>query len=207
MAGRSRGQRRIEADLERWGHALHDALFTAEANRELLKKLLAAPEPRELTLATQDPVLLRMPWELIADGAGRLAQRVSVRRQLEEPERGPTRAAKLPVRILYIVSRPADAGFIDPRFTTKGFLRLSIRLGRACGWISAVRPPWRGWKKCCGQGSGRRRIRPCPFRRAWQLFAAFADRRIVFRGARRWDWGLEDRPGLCRTAGGSAFEV
>ena len=56
-------------------------------NRELLKELLAAPEPRELTLATQDPVLLRLPWELIADGAGRLAQRVSVRRQLEEPER------------------------------------------------------------------------------------------------------------------------
>ena len=33
------------------------------------------------------------------------------------------------------------------------FLRLSIRLGRACGWISAVRPLLRRWKRCCGQGS------------------------------------------------------
>src|SRR3954463_10339438 len=47
--------RHIEADLERWGHALHDALFAAGANRDLLQRLLAAPEPRELTLATQDP--------------------------------------------------------------------------------------------------------------------------------------------------------
>src|SRR5437764_15186335 len=47
--------RHIEADLERWGRTLHDALFTTEANRDLLKRLLAAPDPRKLTVATQDP--------------------------------------------------------------------------------------------------------------------------------------------------------
>src|SRR4051812_46506226 len=44
---------RIEGNLKRWGRKLHDALFTAEENRDLLKQLLASPEPRELTLATQ----------------------------------------------------------------------------------------------------------------------------------------------------------
>jgi tetratricopeptide (TPR) repeat protein len=121
--------RRIEGDLERWGRTLHDALFTAKENRDLLKTLLAEKEPRELTFATQDPVLLRLPWELMADDAGRLAQRVSVRRQLEEPEVTTTRAAKLPLRILYIVSRPADAGFIDPRFTTKALFDALDPLG------------------------------------------------------------------------------
>ncbi len=132
--------RRIEGDLERWGRTLHDALFTAKENRDLLKTLLAAPEPRELTLATQDPVLLRLPWELMADDAGRLAQRVSVRRQLEEPEKTTTRAVKLPLRILYIVSRPADAGFIDPRLTTKALFEALDPLGPSVR-VDFCRPP------------------------------------------------------------------
>src|SRR5579872_986939 len=110
---------RVERNLGLWGHRLHDDLFTAPENRALLKRLLDGPEPRELTLATRDPKLLRLPWELMADAAGNLAPRVSVRRQLEEPESTPPRPAMLPLRILYIVSRPADAGFIDPRLTAK----------------------------------------------------------------------------------------
>jgi hypothetical protein len=95
---RARG---IEKELDQWGHTLHDALFAAKENRDLLKSLLAQKEePRELTLATQDPALLRLPWELMADTAGRLALRVSVRRQLEEPEKSTTDTAKLPLRIL-----------------------------------------------------------------------------------------------------------
>ena len=132
--------RRIEVDLERWGHTLHDALFTARENRGLLKQLLAAEEPRELTLATQDPVLLRLPWELMADGAGRLAQRVSVRRQLEEPETTATRPAILPLRILYIVSRPADAGFIDPRHTARSLFEALDPLGPSVR-VDFCRPP------------------------------------------------------------------
>src|SRR5436309_14427225 len=54
--------RHIEADLERWGHRLHDALFAAEANRDLLKRLLDAQEPCKLTITSADPVLLRLPW-------------------------------------------------------------------------------------------------------------------------------------------------
>jgi hypothetical protein len=135
---RARG---IEKDLDQWGRKLHDALFAAQENRDLLNALLAAPEPRELTLATQDPVLLRLPWELMADGAGRLAQRVSVRRQLEEPEKTTTTdGTKLPLRILYIVSRPSDAGFIDPRFTTKALFDALDPLGPSVR-VDFCRPP------------------------------------------------------------------
>ena len=134
---RARG---IEEDLDRWGRALHDALFAAPENRALLKRLLDAPEPRELTFATQDPVLLRLPWELMADDAGRLAQRVSVRRQLETPEETAPRAARLPLRILYIVSRPSDAGFIDPRVTTKALFEALDPLGPSVR-VDFCRPP------------------------------------------------------------------
>lgn len=131
---------RIEGNLNRWGRKLYDALFTAEENRDLLKQLLDAPEPRELTLATQDPRLLQLPWELMTDDAGRLALRVSVRRQLETPEETTPRPAQLPLRILYIVSRPADAGFIDPRLTAKALFDALDPLGGSVR-VDFCRPP------------------------------------------------------------------
>ena len=134
---RARG---VEGDLKQWGRKLHDALFTAEENRDLLKRLLASPEPREMTIATRDPALLRLPWELMTDDAGSLAHRVSVRRQLEQPEETAPGEAKLPLRILYIVSRPSDAGFIDPRLTTKALLDALDPLGPNVR-VDFCRPP------------------------------------------------------------------
>ena len=131
---------RTERDLDRWGRQLHDALFTAKENRDLLNQLLAAPEPRELTIATRDPALLRLPWELMADDAGSLAQRVSVRRQLERPEKSERRTVQLPLRILYIVSRPADAGFIDPRLSSKALFDALDPLGPNVR-VDFCRPP------------------------------------------------------------------
>src|SRR5436305_1440460 len=131
---------RIERQLEVWGRRLHDDLFTAAENRALLSQLLAGPEPRELTLATRDPELLRLPWELMADDAGSLAQRVSVRRQLETPEKTPPRPAQLPLRILYVVSRPGDAGFIDPRLTAKALFDALDPLGGSVR-VDFCRPP------------------------------------------------------------------
>jgi hypothetical protein len=131
---------RIEGQLGQWGHRLYNDLFTAPENRALLKDLLDGPEPRRLTLATRDPALLRLPWELLADEKGSLAQRLSVRRQLEEPEEVTPRAAQLPLRILYIVSRPADAGFIDPRATAKALLDALDPLGASVR-VDFCRPP------------------------------------------------------------------
>jgi tetratricopeptide (TPR) repeat protein len=131
---------RIERNLEDWGRKLHDALFMASENRALLSQLLAGPEPRELTIATQDPALLRLPWELMADEAGSLAQRVSMRRQLEAPEKTTPRPAQLPLRILYIVSRPADAGFLDPRLTAKALFDALDPLGASVR-VDFCRPP------------------------------------------------------------------
>ncbi|MBX7211537.1 MAG: CHAT domain-containing protein [Verrucomicrobiaceae bacterium] len=131
---------RIEAEIARWGHQLHDAVFSALENKAALKALLDAPEPRELTIATSDPALLRLPWELMADAAGSLALRVSIRRQLSEPEKLLPREVQLPLRILYIVSRPENAGFIDPRVTTKALFAALDPLGAAIQ-LDFCRPP------------------------------------------------------------------
>ncbi len=131
---------RIESDLANWGRQLHDAVFSAPENQAALQLLLGAKEPRELTIATDDPALLRLPWELMADSAGSLALRVSIRRQLSTPEKLIPREVKLPLRILYIVSRPEDAGFIDPRVTTKALFAALDPLG-ANVQLDFCRPP------------------------------------------------------------------
>ncbi len=131
---------RIEADLLLWGQRLHDAIFSAGQNQAELQKLLAAPEPRELTIATSEPELLRLPWELMADAAGSLALRVSVRRQLDVAQALVAREVKLPLCILYIVSRPEDTGFIDPRLTSQALFAALDPLGASVR-LDFCRPP------------------------------------------------------------------
>jgi hypothetical protein len=121
--------RSVERKIAAWGRRLHDDVFGAPENAALLQQLLAAPEPRVLTLATDKADLLRLPWELIADAAGSLAHRVAVRRQLETPETLVPREMQLPLRMLYIVSRPGDTGFIDPRLTTRALITALDPLG------------------------------------------------------------------------------
>ncbi len=131
---------RIEGALKQWGRRLYNALFTPTDNLAFLTEFLNGPEPRRLTIATRDPALLRLPWELLADEAGSLAQRLSVRRQLEEPKETAPRPAQLPLRILYIVSRPADAGFLDPRLTAKALFDALDPLGASVR-VDFCRPP------------------------------------------------------------------
>ena len=131
---------RIEARLAQWGRQLHAAIFAAPENAAALQALLSAAEPRQLTIATDDPALLRLPWELMADAAGHLALRVSIRRQLKAPQALIPRSAALPLRILYIVSRPEDAGFIDPRLTTQALFAALDPLGAAVQ-LDFCRPP------------------------------------------------------------------
>src|SRR5262245_12358971 len=69
----------VEAQINDWGQRLHDAVFAAPENARELQTLLDAPEPRGLTIATDLSALLRLPWELVSDAAGPLAQRVAVR--------------------------------------------------------------------------------------------------------------------------------
>jgi hypothetical protein len=115
---------RIEASLATWGRRLFDAVFGGGDHRELWNALLDGEAPRLLTLGTKDLEVLRLPWELMADGRGPLTRRgVTIRRQLETARR-PERydAGKLPLRILLAVSRPDETGFLDPRHTTRAML-------------------------------------------------------------------------------------
>ena len=77
---------RIEEDLERVGpHGCTTPCSRPPENRGSPEAAARRPgAARADHRHRPDPVLLRLPWELMADDAGSLAQRVSVRRQLED---------------------------------------------------------------------------------------------------------------------------
>ncbi|MCY2995052.1 MAG: tetratricopeptide repeat protein [Planctomycetota bacterium] len=82
-----------------------------------------------------------MPWELLADSRGPLfRQEVTIRRQLETACKPIEYRVGLPLRILLVVSRPGDLGFIDPRLSTHSMLDALAPLG---GYVRVdfCRPP------------------------------------------------------------------
>ena len=119
---RDRAQR-VEQKLEGWGNALRKRVLTNEAGLRLWQQFVDAPGDKLLTIDATDPRVLRLPWELLADDSGHLfAQSISVRRRLQQATAAPTRPLTLPLRLLVVVARPDDGGFIDPRAVSRPLL-------------------------------------------------------------------------------------
>ena len=116
---------RIKELLPVWGAALFNAVFQErEATRRFNRFQENADGTRLLTVSAEHPGILVLPWELLRDpatGGGFLFMenpRISIRRRVADATggRGAFRIeAKDTLRLLFIVSRPDDAGFLDPR--------------------------------------------------------------------------------------------
>jgi tetratricopeptide (TPR) repeat protein len=111
----------IAAHLPEWGSALFNAVFADRAARRLFDRFQDSEEQgRLLTIGSLDPAILAQPGELLRDPDGTFlfleTPPVSIRRRLFGNGRKPYRPkAKDALHLLFIVSRPADAGLIDPR--------------------------------------------------------------------------------------------
>jgi tetratricopeptide (TPR) repeat protein len=109
----------VEAQIQQWGRRLFDSLFAGPDGANVYRDLMEAVRDRRralLTLGTTDPDVLGQPWELLRDPWGPLTfQGVTIRRQLVGFTRVADRKLSPPLRVLLIVSRPKDTGFIDPR--------------------------------------------------------------------------------------------
>lgn len=126
--------REIEAKLPGWGRDLRDSITDSQAAARAWQQFVDSPaEDRLLTIDATDPRVLRLPWELLADESGHLfSLGIGVRRRLQEGTRAqPPRDFDPPVRILIVVSRPDDAGFIDPRVVSRPLLDALDALGGA----------------------------------------------------------------------------
>ncbi|MCP4701437.1 MAG: CHAT domain-containing protein [Gammaproteobacteria bacterium] len=139
--GNRKRAEKLERELDAWGRDLYKALFnTAE---EVCRNLLKDAEHGgcTLTLGCEIPEVLARPWEMLRDRRGPLVWRgVSVRRQV----RGPKKQKydfKPPLRILLIVARPRDAGFIDPRNSIPPLLDAVDSLGEQAVRLDFCEPP------------------------------------------------------------------
>lgn len=116
---------RVVANLPRIGAGLFRSIFTDDTARRLFDRfLLDQSATKRLTIAASQPAILGLPWELMGDPTGRFrylsADRpaISIRRTIPGVGQGrpvlvPTRKNRL--HLLFVVSRPDDVGFLDPR--------------------------------------------------------------------------------------------
>jgi tetratricopeptide (TPR) repeat protein len=115
--------RRIAERIPGWGVALFDAVFADREPERMFNDFQeASDEGKVATVSSDHPTVLAQPWELLRDPKGTFLfldkPRISVRRQLAGAGGGrrPFKARpKGHLHLLFVVSRPKDAGFIDPR--------------------------------------------------------------------------------------------
>lgn len=128
--GNLRRARDVEAALESFGRRLWDGLAGPAVER-WLGAVQAAGEGRlELRAATlRDEAAFRTPWELLRVGGkgdgGRLLHQLGVTVVRRVDAHLPRLAApdtSKGLRLLVIVCRPEEAGFLDPRYTPEAIL-------------------------------------------------------------------------------------
>jgi len=139
--GRAHG---IEARLEGWGRDLFNALFDARQPARIYEHFLDTDaDVRTLTLVSDAPRVMRLPWELLAESSGPLFTKrppISIRRRVRLEHAPPVRQFALPLRVLLVTARPEGAGFVDPRGVARGVLDALERLGGAVQ-VNFLRPP------------------------------------------------------------------
>ena len=117
---------RIKELLPAWGKKLFDAVFTQrEAQRRFNSFQDAEGDSRLLTVSAEHPAILALPWELLHDsdspeGTFLFHEKpsISIRRRVAGADKGRKTYKPDPkdsLHLLFAVSRPDSAGFLDPR--------------------------------------------------------------------------------------------
>lgn len=117
--------KRITAQLPVWGKALFDAVFHDGAATRLFNRFQENEDDvRLLNVSAEHPTILALPWELLHDSSRggvflfNENPRISIRRRVPGVAGGrkPFKVeAKHRLHLLFVVSRPEDVSFLDPR--------------------------------------------------------------------------------------------
>lgn len=122
--------KRIEARLPEIGKALFESVFDNKAAfRRYTAFQQTEADDRVITIESGDASVLSIPWELIHDPDGQFLfhdqPHVTVRRRISGATGGNEPFEVEPkeqLHLLFVVSRPTDAGFIDPRADPRAVL-------------------------------------------------------------------------------------
>ncbi len=125
-----RSAERTEAKLPLWGAALFEAIFSGGDAKEIFKNFQDSDErDKILTISASHPLILALPWELLCDPKGTYLSHgenpISIRRSFSqltnesEIKQDSVKQNIVPpknrLRLLFVISRPIGAGFLDPR--------------------------------------------------------------------------------------------
>ncbi len=135
---------KLEQRLTSWGQKLFASVFQGTEAIRLWQRFWDQQErPRLLTIDSTKPVVLRLPWELLADPQkGFLfSWDISVRRRLQDGVPAQQRPFELPLRVLMVVPRPDELGFVDPRASSKALLAGLEGLGEDNARVEFLHPP------------------------------------------------------------------
>lgn len=111
----------IQKNFAVWGEALLGAVLGRPETSLFLDRFDQETEDRTVTIATTVPEILALPWELLRHpqrGYWLLQHpRISLRRRLRSGVTAEvaTVQPKNKLQVLYVIARPVDAEFIDPR--------------------------------------------------------------------------------------------
>ncbi|MBT8420732.1 MAG: CHAT domain-containing protein, partial [Gammaproteobacteria bacterium] len=132
---------RVEGRLTDIGRLLFQATLGRPDAMRIWQQFRDHPDrPKHLTIDTRDPDVLRLPWELLADGQSHLfALDISIRRRVHDSKQRLTGPGfTLPLRILMVTARPQETNFIDPRIAPRALLDAVAGFGGAAGQETVV---------------------------------------------------------------------
>ena len=118
----------IAAQLKEWGKELFNQVFGTRDAQRLFNAFQDSREVgRVVTLNAEQPKILALPWELLHDPQGNYLfnenPRISIRRKLKRGGRKPFKVnPKHQLHLLFVISRPDDVSFLDPRTEPKAVL-------------------------------------------------------------------------------------
>ncbi|HEV7234728.1 MAG TPA: hypothetical protein VGN15_01020, partial [Ktedonobacteraceae bacterium] len=111
----------VEALLVEVGRRLYRSVFGSPQARNIMQQWNSQEsQPHLITIVSEVPAALSLPWELLHDGHNFLSLRtrhpVSIVRRLPLHEQTNQQTAFVPpLRILLVTAQPERMGFVDPR--------------------------------------------------------------------------------------------
>ncbi|MFI3218570.1 MAG: tetratricopeptide repeat protein [Methylococcales bacterium] len=106
--------------LKTLGEKLFNSVFTDRAASRLFNSFQDCNKKRLITISANHPSVLSLPWELLRDPTGTflMNEKLSIRRRYAGAGSGRPAfrvKSKDSLRVLFVVSRPTGASFINPR--------------------------------------------------------------------------------------------
>jgi len=118
---------RVSVQLSQWGQTLFDAVFNNAVAKQLFAQFINTPSDKYLvTITAQNSEFLSLPWELLHDAGQFLFAfdpSITILRRIPPKTTFSAYASQSSLRMLFVISRPQGAGFIDPRTDAQAVLK------------------------------------------------------------------------------------